>query len=415
MNTQNYSSLNNSSSDNNGTSQSQTQIINRDEEPIIEDVPLKNTNNDTKNNLNISTDTQQTTQNTQPNTPTDKSEKLKIDDNSNTNQNTNINKQIEHKDKKSFSNIFKDPFFDDALEDLFNFDLPLFNKIEERFDKIRRKIEKDFSKLAVSDNKMITHENQNQNKQDTHKQDVNKDNKMIVDDNKDNSNNQQNNIEQKNNKSVAHNPPKCHSCHCHMIPPRHNHLTRFAPIFRDPLFTPALEDLFDRDFLSFNRIAKQFDYLKRKMLRDVNNVIHNRHMLHNHGGKNNENELIESQHPATCISKSFYKTSGSDPNSNKMISEERITRIDDKGRKFTEKKKTYENLKDNIRTETHSRLIDGKGITEVKTRKIYSNDVKEEKKLKYLKEEELSQFDQEFETGFKRENKQLKIGPTKQK
>jgi len=101
--------------------------------------------------------------------------------------------------------------------------------------------------------------------------------------------------------------------------------------------------------------------------------------------------------------------------SSETTSEKSWTRTDSQGRVWTEKTKTYENLRDKASTTVHSRYIDGKGIKSVKTKDPSKNIDEEHKDLKGINENELNQFEKQWQEGTKSgaiENKAL--GETQQ-
>jgi len=103
-----------------------------------------------------------------------------------------------------FDNMFNDPIFDDAVENLFDQDISLFNRIAKRFDRSRKESYKNFAIAPVDfSNQGLT-----------------------------------------------------------------NQQITSLNLFRDPLFDFAVDDLFRFDFPSFNRIGKRFDKLRKQALKN---------------------------------------------------------------------------------------------------------------------------------------------------
>jgi hypothetical protein len=149
-------------------------------------------------------------------------------------------------------------------------------------------------------------------------------------------------------------------------------------IFNDPFFTDPWEDLFN--FPSFDSMINKAKEITKKAIKEV-------------------------EHPTkgsigSKYSRSHYRTSSGD-NKGELISQESITDHDEKGRKFTEKKKTYENLKDRTVKTTHTKMIDNKGIKHMKTINLETGEEYEHNDFRHMSEKELDEFNKDFRKGIK--------------
>jgi len=154
-------------------------------------------------------------------------------------------------------------------------------------------------------------------------------------------------------------------------------------IFNDPFFNEPWEDLFN--FPSVENIISTARNLTNRALKGMRDV--------------------ERTTPAegTKFSRSFYRSSSNVGGDTKgeLISQESVSNYDEQGRKFTEKRKTYENVKDKVLKTTHVKMIDDKGIKHMKTRYIDSGEEYEHTDFKHINEKDLHKFNEDFRRGIK--------------
>ena len=155
-------------------------------------------------------------------------------------------------------------------------------------------------------------------------------------------------------------------------------------VFKDPFFTEGWGDLFD-----FGSVDNMFDKardISKKAIKTANLMTKN----------------VDTSHPGNYTSKSFYRTYSSGPGhepKREVISQETITNVDDKGRKYTELWKNLE--KENEKKTTHTKLINDKGVKEMRTHKLDTGEEYEHIDYRQMNESELNNFNNEFEKGVK--------------
>jgi len=154
-------------------------------------------------------------------------------------------------------------------------------------------------------------------------------------------------------------------------------------IFNDPFFTDPWEDLFN--FPSVEKIMSTAKNISKNALKSVREM---------------EKPLVGE---GSRYSKSFYRTSSNLGGDTKgeLISQETATNYDEHGRKYTEKRKSYENVKDRVLKITHSKMIDDKGIKHMKTRNLDTGEEYEHDEYKHMSERDSHKFYEDFRKGIK--------------
>jgi hypothetical protein len=153
-------------------------------------------------------------------------------------------------------------------------------------------------------------------------------------------------------------------------------------IFKDPFFTEGWGDLFDIG--SVDRMFDRARDMGKKAIKAANRMTKD----------------VDTSYPGNYTSKSFYRTYSSGPGQEpkrEVISQETITNVDDKGRKYTELWKNLEGEKE--KKTTHTKLIDDKGVKEMRTHKLDTGEEYEHIDYRHMNENELNNFNNEFEKG----------------
>jgi hypothetical protein len=154
-------------------------------------------------------------------------------------------------------------------------------------------------------------------------------------------------------------------------------------IFRDPFFS-EWEDLFN--IPSFDEMAHKTEEMAKKAMKGADRMTRN----------------IDTTHPGSYTSRSFYRTTstgtGIEPR-REVISQESSTNVDEKGHKFTEKWKTLE--KDNVKKTSHAKLIDDRGVKEMRTHNYETGEEYLHTDYKKINEKEINNFNNEFERGLR--------------
>jgi hypothetical protein len=154
-------------------------------------------------------------------------------------------------------------------------------------------------------------------------------------------------------------------------------------IFTDPFFTDPFEDLFHMpSFENFMSTAKDLTKNALKRVKDIEKTT-----------------PVEGSN----YSRSTYRTTSNVAGETKgeLVSQESLINFDEKGRKFTEKRKTSENAKDRVMKTTHIKMIDNKGIKHMKRRNLDSGEEYEHNEYKNMNEKDLHKFNEEFRKGIK--------------
>lgn len=154
-------------------------------------------------------------------------------------------------------------------------------------------------------------------------------------------------------------------------------------IFKDPFFTewgdifntPSVEDMIHK---TQNKMKKDL----RETERSTKNV--------------------DTSHPGSYFSRSVYRTNstGFGKPQHEVISQETVTNVDDKGQKYVEKWRAHE--KDNFRRTSHAKLIDDKGIKEMRSHNFDTGEEYMHTDYKRLNDKDLNSFNNEFDTGIRR-------------
>ncbi len=155
-------------------------------------------------------------------------------------------------------------------------------------------------------------------------------------------------------------------------------------IFDDPFFTEPWQDLFN--FSSFNDMVEKARDVTKNAMKGARVMQKN----------------IDTSHPGSYTSKSFYRTiSGrpGEPEKREVISQETSTNVDKQGRKFTELWKNYE--KDDEKKTTHSKMIGDKGVKEMRTHKLKTGEEFEHIDYRHMNEKDLHNFNSEFDRGIR--------------
>lgn len=155
-------------------------------------------------------------------------------------------------------------------------------------------------------------------------------------------------------------------------------------IFQDPFFTENWEDLFNVP--SVNDLMTRARDMTKDMMRSANL----------------SQRRIDTTHPGSYTSKSFYRTTTSGPNRSphrEVISQELITNVDDQGRKYTERWKNLEH--DNMLKTQHTKMIGDKGIKEMRSQNKDTGEEYEHIDYRHLNEKDLQNFHSEFDRGLR--------------
>jgi hypothetical protein len=156
-------------------------------------------------------------------------------------------------------------------------------------------------------------------------------------------------------------------------------------IFRDPFFTEPWEDLFN--IPSFDNILSTARDLTKNALKSAENIKKGR---------------IDTSHPGAYSTKSFYRTFTSEPGQEprrEVVSQETVTNVDKEGKKYTEKWKNYEKGSE-VKT-THTKMIDDKGVKEMRTHNANTGEEYEHVDYKKINEKDLNNFNSEFNRGLR--------------
>jgi hypothetical protein len=153
-------------------------------------------------------------------------------------------------------------------------------------------------------------------------------------------------------------------------------------IFKDPFFTEPWQDLFN--FKSFDDLVGRAKEMTKSAMK----------------GARESQKNVDTSHPGSYSSKSFYRNiSGGTgrPEKREVISQETVTNVDDKGRKYTELWKNYE--KGDHKKTTHSKMIGDRGMREMRSRDMKTGEEYEHIDYKHMNEKDLHNFQSEFERG----------------
>lgn len=148
-------------------------------------------------------------------------------------------------------------------------------------------------------------------------------------------------------------------------------------MFTDPFFS-SWDDLFN--IPSFEDITHKARDLAKKAIKGTRN--------------------IDTSTPGSHSSRSFYRSysheGGKEPQ-RELISQESRSNVDEKGHVYTERWKTCE--KGNTKKTTHTRMIDDKGIKEMRTHNLDTGEEYLHTDYKKLSEKEQNNFLNNFERG----------------
>lgn len=154
-------------------------------------------------------------------------------------------------------------------------------------------------------------------------------------------------------------------------------------IFLDPFFTENWEDMFN--------VGSTF-----------NDIVHKARDITKSAMRAADPKKVDTSHPGSYTSKSFYRNYSrgqGQPEKREVISQETITNVDEKGRKFVERWKTHEH--GNEKRTSHHKMIDDKGIKEMRKQLLDSGEEFEHIDYHKLNDREVHNFNSEFEKGLR--------------
>jgi len=156
-------------------------------------------------------------------------------------------------------------------------------------------------------------------------------------------------------------------------------------IFNDPFFTAPWEDMFN--FPSIDDMIHKAKDMTKSAMRAADKM----------------SKDVDTTHPGSYSSKSFYRTMTSGPGQEphrEVISQETVTNVDDKGRKFTEKWKNLE--RDNVKKTTHLKMIGDKGVKEMRTQNSRTGEEYEHIDYHLMNEKDIHNFNSDFDRGIRK-------------